>query len=108
MICLMRTLKNLLVRALFSLAFRSLPLAAVLATTVGCSGLTEKANAAAGKTAEIGTRIDGSIRRRLSTGSEAATQAVKSAEGPIDRTVRKIGLPRGAASLPASSDRGGN
>ena len=95
-------------RSLFSLAFYSLSLATVVAAGSGCSGLTEKTNAAAGKTAEIGNKVDGAIRRGLSTGNEAATNAVKSTEGPIDRTARKIGLPRGPASPPVSSDRGGN
>ena len=102
------TSKEPAVRSLFSFVFFLLSLAAVVAPGSGCSGLTEKTNAAAGKTAEIGSKVEGAIRRGLSTGNEAATNAVKSAEGPIDRTARKIGLPRGPASSPASSDRGGN
>ena len=95
-------------RPLFSLALSSLSLAAVLAATVGCAGLTEKTNAVAGTTAEIGSKVDGAIRRGISSGNTAAINATKAAEGPIDRTARKIGLPRGQASSPASSERGGN
>ena len=104
----MTTCKKAAVTELFSLAFRSLPLAAALATTAGCSGLTEKTNAAASTTAEIGSKVDGAIRRGISSGNTAAINATKAAEGPIDRTARKIGLPRGPASSPTSSDRGGN
>ena len=94
--------------ALFSFAIYSLSLAAALATTVGCAGLTEKTNAAASTTSEIGSKVDGAIRRGISSGNTAAINATKAAEGPIDRTARKIGLPRGPSSAPASSDRGGN
>ena len=94
-------------RPLFSLAFYSLSLAAALATTAGCAGLTEKANAAAGTTAEIGGKVDGAIRRGISSGNTAAINATKAAEGPLDRAAKKIGLPRGPSSSPASSDRGG-
>ena len=95
-------------RSLFSLAFYLLSLAAALAATAGCAGLTEKTNAAASTTAEIGSKVDGAIRRGISSGNTAAINATKAAEGPIDRTVKKIGLPRGSSSPPASSDRGGN
>ena len=95
------------VRSLFSPVFLALSLATVLAAGSGCASLTEKTNAAASKTTEIGSKVDGAIRRGLSTGNEAATSAVKSTEGPIDRTARKIGLPRGPAPTP-STDRGGN
>ena len=103
----MTTCKDAAVRPLFSLAFYSLSLAAALATTAGCAGLTEKANAAAGTTAEIGGKVDGAIRRGISSGNTAAVNATKAAEGPIDRAAKKIGLPRGPSSPPASSDRGG-
>lgn len=95
-------------RPLFSSVLPLVSLATVLAAGSGCASLTEKTNAAAGKTAEIGSKVDGAIRRGLSAGNEAATNAVKSAEGPIDRTARSIGLPRGPATAPASFDRGGN
>ena len=95
-------------RSILSPVFLCLPLALVAAAGSGCTGLTEKTSAAAGKTAEIGNKVDGAIRRGLSTGNEAATNAVKATEGPIDRAAKKIGLPRGPASSPASSDRGGN
>jgi hypothetical protein len=108
MIRLSSQFKDAAVRLLFSPVFVSLSLVGALASMVGCAGLTEKTNAAAGKTAEIGSKVDGAIRRGLSSGNEAATNAVKATEGPIDRTARKIGLPRGPASSPASSDRGGN
>jgi hypothetical protein len=101
-------LKEPAVHPLFSPVFFSLSLATLIASTVGCAGLTEKTNAAAGKTAEIGSKIDGAIRRGLATGNEAASNAVKSTEGPIDRTARRIGLPRGPVTSPPSSDRGGN
>ena len=104
----MTTCKEAAVRSIFSLAFYSLSLAALLAATAGCSGLTEKANAAASTTAEIGSKVDGAIRRGISSGNTAAINATKAAEGPIDRTVKKIGLPHGSSSPPASSDRGGN
>ena len=94
-------------RPLFSLAIYSLSLAAALATTAGCAGLSEKTNAVAGTTAEIGNEVDGAIRRGISSGNTAAINATKAAEGPIDRTAKKIGLPRGSSSAPASSDRGG-
>lgn len=94
--------------ALFSFAIRSLQLAAVLAATAGCAGLSEKTNAAAGATAEIGSKVDGAIRRGISSGNTAAINATKAAEGPIDRTAKKIGLPRGPSSPSASSDRSGN
>jgi hypothetical protein len=105
---LLSTFKEPAVRLLFSLALLSLSLAAGVSATSGCTGLTEKTNAAAGKTAEIGNKVDGAIRRGLATGNQAATNAVKSAEGPIDRTARKIGLPRGPATSAVSSDQGGN
>jgi hypothetical protein len=108
MILLSSTFKEAAVRSIFSPVFMVVSLATVLAAGSGCASLTEKTNAAAGKTAEIGGKVDGAIRRGLSTGNEAATSAVKSAEGPIDRTAKKIGLPRGPAASPASSDRGGN
>ena len=95
-------------RPLFSLAFYSLSLVAALATTAGCAGLTEKSNAAASTTAEIGNKVDGAIRRGIASGNTAAINATKAAEGPIDRTVKKIGLPHGSSSPPVSSDRGGN
>ena len=104
----MTTCKEAAVRRIFSLAFYSLSLAVALATTAGCAGLTEKTNAAASTTAEIGNKVDGAIRRGISSGNTAATNATKAAEGPIDRTAKKIGLPRGPSSAPASSDRGGN
>ena len=91
----------------FSLALSSLLLAALLAATVGCAGLTEKTNAIAGTTAEIGSKVDGAIRRGISSGNAAAVNATKAAEEPIDRAAKKIGLPRGPASSPASSERGG-
>jgi len=96
------------VRSLFSLTFGSLLLAAALATTAGCSGLTEKINAAASTTSGIGYKVDGAIRHGISSGNTAATNAAKAAEGPIDRTARKIGLPRGPSTSPVSSDRDGN
>jgi hypothetical protein len=102
------TLKEPAVRSIFPPVILVLSLAAVVVVASGCAGLTEKTNAAAGKTAEIGSKVDGAIRRGLSTGNEAATNAVKSTEGPIDRTARKIGLPRGPVTSPASSERGGN
>ena len=107
MIWRMPTLNNLPMNALFSFAIRSLPLAAVLAATAGCAGLSEKTNAVAGTTAEIGNKVDGAIRRGISSGNTAAINATKAAEGPIDRTAKKIGLPRGSSS-PASPERGGN
>lgn len=107
MIWFMSILKEAPVRSLFSLALCSLPVAAVLAASVGCAGLTEKTNAAAGTTAEIGSKVDGAIRRGISSGNAAAVNATKAAEEPIDRAAKKIGLPRGPASSPASSERGG-
>ena len=95
-------------RSIFSPVFLVASLVAVVAATAGCSGLNEKTNAAAGTTAEIGSKIDNAVRRGISSGNTAATNATKAAEGPIDRTAKKIGLPRGPASSPASSDRGGN
>ena len=97
-------------RSNLSFVFYSLSLAAVLAVTAGCSGLTEKTNAAAGTTAEIGNKVDGAIRRGIASGNSAAINATKAAEGPIDRTAKKIGLPRGPApsQSPGSSERGGN
>jgi hypothetical protein len=86
MILLYSIFKELAVRSIFSLAL----LAAVVAATAGCSGLTEKTNAAGAKTNEIGNKVD------------------SAAEGPIDRAASKIGLPRGPASSPSSSERGGN
>jgi hypothetical protein len=96
------------VRSLLSLAFSSLSLAALVAATAGCSGLTEKTNAAAGKTAEIGNKVDSAIRRGIASGNEAATNATKAVDAPVDRAAKKIGLPRGPASSPSSSERGGN
>jgi hypothetical protein len=101
-------LKESAVRSLFSLVFHVLSLAAIVTAASGCSGLTEKTNAAAGKTAEIGNRVDNAIRRGIASGNEAATNAVKSTEAPVDRAAKKIGLPRGPASSPSSSERGGN
>ena len=94
-------------KPLFPLALSSLSLAAVLFATAGCAGLSEKTNAAAGTTAEIGNKVDGAIRRGISSGNAAAVNATKAAEGPIDRAAKKIGLPRSPASAPASSERGG-
>lgn len=94
-------------KPLFSLALSSLSLAALLAATVGCAGLSEKTNAVADTTAEIGSKVDGAIRRGISSGNAAAVNATKAAEGPIDRAAKKIGLPRGPAPAPVSSDRGG-
>jgi hypothetical protein len=108
MIRLSSLFKEPAVRTLFSSAFISLSLVALIASTVGCTGLTEKTNAAAGTTAEIGSKIDNAVRRGISSGNAAATNATKAAEGPIDRAAKKIGLPRGPASSPASSDRGGD
>jgi hypothetical protein len=96
------------VRSIFSPVFVFVSLAVALAAASGCSGLTEKTNAAAGTTAEIGSKIDNAIRRGISSGNAAATNATKAAEGPIDRAANKIGLPRGPASSPSSSERGGN
>jgi hypothetical protein len=104
MISLSLIFKEPAVRSTFSLVL----LAAVFAATAGCSGLTEKTNAAAGTTAEIGSKIDNAVRRGISSGNAAATNATKAAEGPIDRAANKIGLPRGPASSPSSSERGGN
>ena len=102
--------KEAAVRSNFSFPFYSLSLAAVLAATAGCLGLTEKTSAAASTTAEIGNKVDGAIRRGIASGNTAAINATKAAEGPIDRTAKKIGLPRGPATSqsPGSLDRGGN
>jgi hypothetical protein len=108
MILLSSTFKEPAVRSIFSPVFLSLSLVTLIAATAGCSGLTEKTNAAGAKTNEIGNKVDSAIRRGISSGNTAATSATKAAEGPIDRAANKIGLPRGPASSPASSDRGGN
>jgi hypothetical protein len=104
MILLYSIFKEPAMRSIFSLAL----LAAVVAATAGCSGLTEKTNAAGAKTNEIGNKVDSAVRRGISSGNAAATNATKAAEGPIDRAASKIGLPRGPASSPSSSERGGN
>ena len=103
----MTSWKDATLRPLFFIAIYSLSLAAALAATAGCAGLTEKTNAAASTTSEIGSKVDGAIRRGISSGNTAAINATKAAEGPIDRAAKKIGLPRGPSSAPASSDRGG-
>jgi ribosomal protein S20 len=108
MILLYSTFKESAVRSIFSPVFLAASLAVVIGATAGCSGMTEKTNAAAGTTAEIGSKIDNAVRRGISSGNTAATNATKAAEGPIDRTAKKIGLPRGPASSPSSSERGGN
>lgn len=95
-------------RSIFSLAFLVVSLATVVAAASGCTGLTEKTNAAAGTTAEIGNKVDNAIRRGIASGNSAATTATKAVDGPVDRAAKKIGLPRGPASSPVSSDRGGN
>ena len=104
----MTSWKDATLRPLFFIAIYSLSLAAALAATAGCAGLTEKTNAAASTTSEIGSKVDGAIRRGISSGNTAAINATKAAEGPIDRAAKKIGLPRGPSSSPASSDRGGS
>ena len=101
----MTSWKDATLRPLFFIAIYSLSLAAALAATAGCAGLTEKTNAAASTTSEIGSKVDGAIRRGISSGNTAAINATKAAEGPIDRAAKKIGLPRGPS--PASSEHGG-
>jgi hypothetical protein len=108
MILLSSIFKEAAVRSIFSPVFVSLSLVTLIASTVGCSGLTEKTNAAAGTTAEIGSKIDNAVKRGISSGNTAATNATKAADGPVDRAAKKIGLPRGPASSPSSSERGGN
>ena len=103
----MTSCKDAAVKPLFPFALSSLLLAALLAGIAGCAGLSEKTNAAAGATAEIGNKVDGAIRRGISSGNAAAVNATKAAEGPVDRAAKKIGLPRGPASAPASPERGG-
>ena len=78
--------------------------ATFLFTASASAGVAEAAKSAASATQKVGNRADNVIRRGIQSGNQAAENATKAAEGPIDRLARKIGLPRGPVK-PANNER---
>jgi hypothetical protein len=82
-----------------------LSLAPLLASAPAVAGVAEAAKSASSAANNVGNKADNMIRRGISRGNQSAENATRSADGPVDRAAKKIGIPRGPTK-PVNTERG--